>query len=464
VGWHGDIRDYRLRTTARGSLVPLILFTVPPGTRRIAVTYAYGGASGAAGARTGTTVDIGIFDARGPDTRGFRGWSGSRRSTFVLTEREATPGYTPGPILAGVWHIILGLYAIAPGGCRYTVAVTLDDDAGQSLPPVSHAGVALDRLSGARSDAIPGWLRGDLHCHSEHSDGDASLADILATARALGLDFLAVTDHNTTSHHAALTTLDPGGLILIPGVEVTTYFGHANVWGFPGQFVEFRCRTPEEMATALADAVGEGGVASINHPKPYGPPWEFGPLPSFSCVEIWNGPWPWFNPAALAYADAILRMGRRIVFVGGSDMHHYHPPRISRLARPTMWVYAPDTTVPADLLDAIRAGHLFISRDPRGPQIVLTSGDALAGDTLRRPEDGRVPVRVHVRDAAGMTVQFVTEHGIVGTLPVEHDDETYDVRADLGAAWTLRAQVMDGPTASRGIDMLAITNPLFFDG
>jgi len=442
----------------------LIPFTVPPGTRRIAVTYAYGGASGAAGARTGTTVDISIFDARGPDTRGFRGWSGSRRSTFVLTERDATPGYTPGPILAGVWHIILGLYAIAPGGCRYTVAVTLDDDAGQSLPPVSHAGVALDRLSGARSDAIPGWLRGDLHCHSEHSDGDASLADILATARALGLDFLAVTDHNTTSHHAALTTLDLGGLILIPGVEVTTYFGHANVWGFPGQFFEFRCRTPEDMTTALTEAVRLGGLVSINHPKPYGPPWEFGPLAPCSCVEIWNGPWPWFNPTALDYADAILRTRRRIVFVGGSDMHHYHPPRIPRLARPTSWIYAPSASSSADLIAAIRAGHLSISRDPRGPQIALISGEALAGDTLPRPENGRVPVRVHIRDAVGMTMQFVTERGIVGTWLIERADQTFTTFVDLGASWTLRAQVMDGPTALRGIDMLAITNPLFFNG
>lgn len=442
----------------------LIPFTVPPGTRRIAVTYAYGGTSGAPDARTGTAVDIGIFDARGPDARGFRGWSGSRRSTFVLTERDATPGYMPGPILAGRWHIVLGLYAIAPGGCRYSVAVTLDDDAGQSLPPVSHASVALDRLSGARPDAIPGWLRGDLHCHSEHSDGDASLADILATARALGLDFLAVTDHNTTSHHAALTTLDPGGLILVPGVEVTTYFGHANVWGLPGQFVEFRCRTPEEMTAALTEAMRSGGLVSINHPKPYGPPWEFGPLAPCSCVEIWNGPWPWFNPAALDYADAILRTRRRIVYVGGSDMHHYHPPRIPRLGRPTTWIYAPGASSSADLIAAIRAGHLSLSRDPRGPQIALTSGEALAGDTLPRPKNGRVPVHVHIRDAVGMTVQFVTERGIVGTWPVEQTDQTFRTFIDLGVAWTLRVQVMDGPTVLRGIDMLAITNPLFFNG
>ena len=42
----------------------MIPFTVPPGTRRVAVMYAYGGDAGARGAKTGTTVDIGIFDAR----------------------------------------------------------------------------------------------------------------------------------------------------------------------------------------------------------------------------------------------------------------------------------------------------------------------------------------------------------------------------------------------------------------
>lgn len=447
----GEGRSYRM-----------IPFTVPPGTRRVAVAYAYSGASEAPGARTGNTIDIGIFDARGPDAHGFRGWSGSGRSAFSITERDATPGYTPGPILAGTWHIVLGLYEIAPEGCRYTVAVPREGHADQPPVPVRTAGIALDRFPGMLADALPGWLRGDLHCHSEHSDGDASLPDILATARALGLDFLAVTDHNTISHHSALSTRDPGGPILIPGVEVTTYYGHANVWGLPGQFVEFRCRTAEEMTAALTDAVALGGLASINHPRPHGPPWEFGALAPFSCVEIWDGPWPWFNPAALAYADAILRTGRRIVFVGGSDMHHYHPPRIPRLARPTTWVYAPGATQPAAVLDAVRAGHLFLSRDPRGPQVILTSGDARAGDTLPRPERGRVPVRVLVRGAAGMTVQFVTEDGVVGTLPVERDDETYDVRVDLGAAWTLRAQVMDGPTALRGVDLLAITNPLFF--
>ncbi|MGI8857118.1 MAG: PHP domain-containing protein, partial [Thermomicrobiales bacterium] len=186
----GEARSYRM-----------IPFTVPAGTRRVAVAYTYSGASGAPGARSGNTIDIGIFDARGSDARGFRGWSGSGRSAFILTERNATPGYTPGPIVAGTWHIVLGLYEIAPEGCRYTVTVTLEERADQPSEPVPATGAALDRSPDTLPDAVPGWLRGDLHCHSEHSDGDASLPDILATARALGLDFLAVTDHNTISHH-----------------------------------------------------------------------------------------------------------------------------------------------------------------------------------------------------------------------------------------------------------------------
>jgi len=39
-------------------------------------------------------------------------------------------------------------------------------------------------------------LRGDLHCHSEWSDGTTPIADMLQTARSLGRDYLALTDHS----------------------------------------------------------------------------------------------------------------------------------------------------------------------------------------------------------------------------------------------------------------------------
>lgn len=435
----------------------LLPFHVAPGTQRVAVTYAYTDATGG----RDSVLDIGIFDARGPDGRGFRGWSGGARASFVLTEQAATPGYTPGPLPSGTWHVLLGLYRISPGRCSYTVRVTLTPEAGEPLPFVPHPGTALDAAPTPRPEAPPGWLRGDLHCHTHCSDGDATPADVLATAHALGLDFLALTDHNVAHDPAPLRAITPPGLIVVPGVEVTTYHGHANVWGLPAHtFVEFRCHTAEEMQTALANAARGGAVVSLNHPKPHGPPWEYGPLPVFTGVEVWNGPWHGGNTHALASADAVLRTGRRIVFVGGSDMHHYHPPRIARLARPTTWLYAPGATTPAALLAALRAGHLFLSHAPHGPQVFLTSGDAMMGDTLRRPAGGHLPVRVRVRGAAGKTLHLVTEHGPAEARPIAADDETHDLTVALTTSWTLRAQVTEtartGPT-----DLLAITNPLF---
>ena len=48
------------------------------------------------------------------------------------------------------------------------------------------------------------WLAGDFHSHTVHSDGVLSVGGLAALAASRGLDFLAVTDHNTTSHHAHL--------------------------------------------------------------------------------------------------------------------------------------------------------------------------------------------------------------------------------------------------------------------
>src|SRR5262249_10150315 len=132
---------------------------------------------------------------------GFRGWSGSHKDAFTLTETWATPPYIAGPILPGTWHVLLGPYKVGPRGCEYEVSISFDSAPGPprdggpleiaSQPPVMTAA------------AEPGWIRGDLHCHTVYSDGDSWPADMLAEAISRGLDFLGVTDHNQISHHAA---------------------------------------------------------------------------------------------------------------------------------------------------------------------------------------------------------------------------------------------------------------------
>lgn len=59
-------------------------------------------------------------------TPGFRGWTGSERLDFFITENEATPGYLPGPLLAGRWHLLLGLYKIGDRGCDCKATVRVE--------------------------------------------------------------------------------------------------------------------------------------------------------------------------------------------------------------------------------------------------------------------------------------------------------------------------------------------------
>jgi predicted metal-dependent phosphoesterase TrpH len=56
-------------------------------------------------------------------------------------------------------------------------------------------------------------------------------------AAARGLDFIALTDHNSTAHFAALRALQGAfdRMLLLPGREITTFFGHANVSAPPAR-------------------------------------------------------------------------------------------------------------------------------------------------------------------------------------------------------------------------------------
>src|SRR5688500_13267812 len=101
-------------------------FDMPPGVVRLDVQYAYSEQIGSDPQLIGgNTVDIGLFDWRGEEflNAGFRGWTGSARSEFFVSTTDATPGYLPGPMTPGTWHISLGFYKVSPRGCDYTVTL-----------------------------------------------------------------------------------------------------------------------------------------------------------------------------------------------------------------------------------------------------------------------------------------------------------------------------------------------------
>jgi hypothetical protein len=192
----------------------LLPFDVPPGLNRLTVSYEYGKAvSAALPAGSGNVLGIGCFDLRGYQFlrgEGFRGWSGSGRQEFTISPVEATPGYLPGPIYPGTWHILLGLYRILPDGCDYHLTIV-----GQSGETLSRSGPG--PLAAPVLSREARWYRGDLQAHTHHSDGTGSLTDLAAAARAQGLNFVAVTEHNTVSHLPYLAQAGGDDLLLIPG-------------------------------------------------------------------------------------------------------------------------------------------------------------------------------------------------------------------------------------------------------
>lgn len=72
-------------------------------------------------------------------------------------------------------------------------------------------------------EKIQTGIIGDLHCHSRHSDGSATVASLVDYATRLGLSHIALTDHDTMSGVEEFCTLaTAAGLTAIPAVECST--------------------------------------------------------------------------------------------------------------------------------------------------------------------------------------------------------------------------------------------------
>lgn len=165
------------------------------------------------------------------------------------------------------------------------------------------------------------WYRGDCHLHSVYSDGELTPQQLVAAARAAGLDFIATTEHNTSDGHGAWRAHAGDDLLVILGEEVTTPTGHWLALGIPpGTVVDWRYRVRDGMVGQHLDQVHQaGGLCVAAHPYGPYPSGEFMyPYRGFDVVEVWNGLWasdlPWNagNEAALAEWGRGRPLARRL--------------------------------------------------------------------------------------------------------------------------------------------------------
>lgn len=415
-------------------------FNVPNGTTRVDVTLDYP-------VGVDCIVDLGCADPRlgpFPACEGFRGWSGGARTRFFVATDEATPGYLPGPLPEGVWHVILGLYRVPTSGIDVEVTMTLDDGPRPSATPV---GKSTARRAGK------GWYRGDLHCHCFHSDAAGAPETLHAAARQAGIDFLAVSDHNTVSQNRYFQPASSSDLVFLPAMEVTTEYGHANVFGCH-EWIDFRIAEPGDTHIVADEVHRRGGLLSINHDKP-GLPWAL-EWPAADCMEVWQHPWLAWNWVSLERWQERLSSGMRVPAVGGSDWHQpaeLQPEGPFTLARPTTALFLPELSQSA-ILEAIEAGRGYITEAPDGPHLELMVGDTPMGGTTVGGE-----VRIETRGAGGDILTLHDATGQIASRVIADDDAAmaFDVTPDR----FLRAEIV--AEASRG-RLLAEFRAAFADG
>jgi hypothetical protein len=398
-----------------------LLFDVPSGVTRISVEFTY------TEREKHTNLDLGIFDPQR-----FRGWSGGNKDFFTISETDATPSYLPGEISAGKWTLIIGVPNIEQGiESHYVARITF-----------GHRGdvAAVSTFSREPLRDGPAWFRGDFHMHDAHSDGaclsqsgrkvPCPLYKTVEDAATRGLDFIAISDHNTISHYDDERELQPyfDKLLLIPGREITTFEGHANVFGTT-DFIDFRLTASQvpDIDHMLREVRSLGGLFSINHPgSPTGaacmgcgwsaPNTDYGLVGAIEAINGGSVDGPY---SGIPFWQDKLNRGFRITAIGGSDNHNADIPVRpgSGVGRPTTVVFAQNLSEHA-VLDGVRAGHVFIdvdgSSDSTMELTALAGGQKFTmGDTLKAGKGTRVDLHLSVKAAPGAYPEWLVDGEVI---------------------------------------------------
>lgn len=397
-----------------------IPFQVPAGIQEIEILHN--------GAPSANILDFGLND-----TNGYRGWGGGTSEDAIVGVNAASRAYVPGALPVGTWNVIVGKAKIVASPATYHVVVTLRTSA--TLAPQT------DRkpyVPAAPLEKTHRYYACDFHVHDrESTDASPTLESNIQYAMAQGLDAIEASDHNTITQDDYITDLQAKypHLLIIPGIEWTTYHGHGNAMGAQ-KWVDHKIGQPGVTPDTSVDAIhAQGALFAINHPALdvgdlcIGCSWTYTQLAAskVDAFEVESGGFRQagfaFTVPALALWDSMLATGAHISAIGGSDDHSGGNDTgafRSAIGNPTTYVMADELSVAA-ILNGVKNGQTVVKmQDSHDPMIEFSSNVPPVGDTVSA-KTTVLSATITGGNMEGVTVEFVQNGVALAEVPVTSD-------------------------------------------
>jgi hypothetical protein len=234
------------------------------------------------------------------------------------------------------------------------------------------------------------FFRGNLHCHSDRSDGLRKPEEVVSAYRGAGYDFLCLSDHFEEEYGWRIidtrpfqdenfTTILGAELSSAPWQDRNAYWVTAA--GLPS---DFGAPPPDDHAEAIRRAADLGAFVIMLHPGlnnlPLASAEGLPALDAVHAVEVYN------HAGAMAaipdrahgayMLDGLLEKGRRMLVNAGDDAHFGHPRD-----RFGAWVEVHcDRLDPEALLGSMKAGRYYSTQGPALREMIL-DGDRLRVET-----------------------------------------------------------------------------------
>ena len=225
------------------------------------------------------------------------------------------------------------------------------------------------------------WFKGNLHTHTNKSDGDSSPEVVVDWYEKNKYDFLVLSDHN----HLTILEKDDTNILLIPGEEITLnvpYSIHVNAIGIK-KVIEPTIRTnkAKTLQANIDNIITAGGLAEINHPNFR---WaidedDLVQVRGAHFLEVFNGNFNTHNyggggkKSVEEMWDQMLSRKIQIWGVAVDDSHHFQGEfALSRHNPGRGWVqvFAENLSM-NNILESMRNGNFYFSTGVKFKEVVI---------------------------------------------------------------------------------------------